>query len=233
MMDNKLFDFVIFYDGIVGSTNLTSVLSKHSDIHCFTNIFGGWGDKTPEDAIKDYEKEVEVLKTWRTYSVLGMKYRHNVNEKITKMLLKRSDRFILMHRENVLEQCLSEAIKAHTNQPNIKQGQKPKDCEPFEIDLCDLRFRLNKKHNDLNYMNKWLLDYNFLRISYENLYQRKTEDTLRMLEWFLGSLDVTITLQAEGDYVKLNSTERYKRLIINYESIKNTFSSKRYGELED
>lgn len=203
--------FIILYDGITGSTNLLSSLNKNPELTCILgNPIGSDRNVTVEYFennffIRDMNPNEKYVYKFR---YTGYPYINGVVEHVCN----KYDNFIILTRNDKISHVMSHEIKQRTNQANIRLEEERQDPEPFKIDINHFDKVLNEKIKCTNYVLDNTKNKNRIVVDYDVLF---TDNTLNSIQKFCG----VKTMRLVGDYRKVNSVERYKRLITNYYDI--------------
>lgn len=202
---------LLLYNGTSGSNNLLSIFRKNG-----YNILG-----RKFSSIK--EEDAESLKIHLKTRLEGSNNNNNIiktrmtSKFLYPWLFKEFDKIILLDRYNKFHQSCSAFLKNKTKQANAVSNSEVKTTGPFFFPKKSLINQMNKLITQINYIKTELQFFEYSHVYYEKLFLEESEKTLSKL---LLKHNIYEDMTLKGKYIKMSSEERYRKLITNYDKLK-------------
>ena len=220
---NRKVTFILFAQGRTGSTVLTDLIKKSSQIHCDGEIFGAF---MPIKILFPtyYKRSLARVSTAPIYGYrikiydLIMFHNHTFQESIEFMRneFNNGNKIIFLNRENKFRQAMSSLVAEARGDFHYKADSKGAK-KKIHIDAKSIPMRIDKL-NEFTQWDKRALDgFEFLDINYETdlLPQEKHQETLDRICSFLN-IDPCV---ATSEY-KRSSVNQLEDYIENYDEVK-------------
>ena len=241
-VDKAYSKFIILANARTGSWHLCSLLSSHSKIVCFGEVFHPFSAEFDYDGYKPtrYNKKlrdidpIRFLKTKifkdfsRNIKSVGFKliyYQLDISKfnRLKKYIVSDKEiRIIHLRRRNYLEQFYSLKLAQLTDVWRIT-GTEKHLTKPLHISRSECLMSFEEFENTEAYISDYFRHHKMIDVFYEDLVQNQDE-TISSILGFLG-----LPLEKlQSKYLKQN---RYPLKILNYDELKSYFSNTKWSKL--